>query len=202
MLRSTGCSSCNWGKQTFSASFPVPFKADAAHSPPLPWGKFMTSEMISQYFVSWFSIPLSYSRDTILWAYGDLRCCPAQSRYFGTDDGEGKEPNPYELVAAAQAACFSMALARELAGAGFTPQRIETTVTVTLESLPVGWTITGVQLEVLAEVARLKQNDFIQAAVGAKTRCTISRLLKANLSMSKAGKLRKSQNTQITASHG
>jgi osmotically inducible protein OsmC len=106
----------------------------------------------------------------------------SQSRYFGTDDG--KESNPYELVAAAHAACFSTTLAHELAGAGFTPHRIETTVTVTLESLPVGWTITGVQLEVLAEVPRLQQNDFIQAAVSAKTRCTISRLLKTNLSMS------------------
>jgi osmotically inducible protein OsmC len=108
----------------------------------------------------------------------------SKRRYFGTDDGEGEEANPYELVAAAHAACFSMALAHELAGAGFTPHRIETTVTVTLESLPVGWTLTGVQLEVLAEVPRLKQNDFIQAAVSAKTYCTISRLLKANLSMS------------------
>jgi lipoyl-dependent peroxiredoxin len=77
-----------------------------------------------------------------------------------------------------------MTLASELAGTGFTPQRIETTVTVTLEPWPVGWTLTGVQPDVLAEVPRLKQNDFIQAAVRAKTRCTISRLLKANLSMS------------------
>jgi lipoyl-dependent peroxiredoxin len=108
----------------------------------------------------------------------------SQSQYFGRGDGEAKGTNPYELLAAAHAACFSMTLAKELAGAGFTPQRIATTVTVTIEALPAGWTITGVQLDVLAEVPRLKQNDFIRAAVRAKTNCTISRLLKANLSMS------------------
>jgi lipoyl-dependent peroxiredoxin len=108
----------------------------------------------------------------------------SQSQYFGTDDGQAKDANPYELIAAAHAACFSMTLAKELAAAGFSPQRIVTTVTVTLEHLPAGGTITGVQLDVLAEVARLKQNDFIRAAVSAKTHCTISRLLKANLSMS------------------
>jgi osmotically inducible protein OsmC len=107
-----------------------------------------------------------------------------QSRYFAIGDGQGKGTNPYELLAAAHAACFSMTLAKELAGAGFTPQRIETTVTVTLEPLPGGWTITGVQLDVLAEVPRLKQNDFIRAAVRAKTHCTISRLLQTNLCMS------------------
>jgi lipoyl-dependent peroxiredoxin len=108
----------------------------------------------------------------------------SRSQYVGTGDGGGTGANPYELIAAAHAACFSMTLANELAGAGFTPQRIATTVTVTLEPLPAGWTLTSVQLDVLAEVPRLMQNDFIKAAVGAKTRCTISRLLKANLSMS------------------
>jgi lipoyl-dependent peroxiredoxin len=116
----------------------------------------------------------------------------SQSRYFVTGDRQGQGTNPYELVAAAHAACFSRTLASELAGAGFTPHRIETTVTVTLESLPAGWTITGVQLEVLAKVPRLKQNDFIRAAVRAKTNCTISRLLKTNLSMS--AKLDNSEN--------
>jgi len=108
----------------------------------------------------------------------------SQSQYFGTDDEEGKGTNPYELMAAAHAACFSMTLANELAGAGFTPHRIETTVTVTMEPLSAGWTITGIQLDVVAEAPRAKQGDFIRAAVRAKTHCTISRLLKTNLSMS------------------
>jgi osmotically inducible protein OsmC len=85
----------------------------------------------------------------------------SQSAYFGTGDGKGKGPNPYELIAAAHAACFSMALSNELARARFTPRRIVTTVTVTMEQLPVGWTVTGIQLDVLAEAPRAQQIDFI-----------------------------------------
>src|SRR5258708_6617226 len=107
----------------------------------------------------------------------------SQSAYFGTGDGKGKGPNPYELIAAAHAACFSMALSNELARARFTPRRIVTTVTVTMEQLPVGWTVTGIQLDVLAEAPRAQQIDFIEAAIRAKTNCTISRLLKTNISM-------------------
>jgi lipoyl-dependent peroxiredoxin len=116
----------------------------------------------------------------------------SQSQYFGTGDGEGQGTNPYELIAAAHAACFSMTLADELAAAGFTPQRIATTATVNMELLSAGWTITDIQLDVLAEAPRAKQGDFIRAAVRAKTHCTISRLLNANLSMS--AKLENSEN--------
>ena len=77
-----------------------------------------------------------------------------------------------------------MSLADELAGAGFTPQRIDTVVMVTMERSPTGWSITGIQLNVLAKAPRAKQGDFIQAAVRAKTNCTISRLLNTNISMS------------------
>jgi lipoyl-dependent peroxiredoxin len=108
----------------------------------------------------------------------------SQSQYFGTAHRTGKGTNPYELIAAAHAACFCKTLAKELTGAGFTPHHIVTTATVTMEQLPVGWTITGIQLEVLAKAPRAKQGDFIRAAVRAKTHCTISRLLKTNLSMS------------------
>jgi osmotically inducible protein OsmC len=108
----------------------------------------------------------------------------SQSQYYATNHNKGTGTNPYELIAAAHAACFSMALVDEFAGAGFTPDRINTTATITMEQLPVGWTITGVQLDVLAEVPRAKQSDFIRATVSAKTNCTISRLLKTNISMS------------------
>jgi osmotically inducible protein OsmC len=116
----------------------------------------------------------------------------SQSRYLGNCGGEGKETNPYELLAAAHATCFSMALAHELADAGFTPQRIDTTVTLTMEPLSDGWTVAAIQLDVLAEAPRATQGDFIRAAVSAKTSCTISRLLKTNISMS--AKLGKSKN--------
>jgi lipoyl-dependent peroxiredoxin len=107
----------------------------------------------------------------------------SQSQYFGIDDGEGKGTNPYELIAAAHAACFSMTLANELADAGFCPHRINTTATVTMEQQP-GWTITGIQLDVLVDAPRMTQSDFIKITVHAKTNCTISRLLKTNISMS------------------
>jgi lipoyl-dependent peroxiredoxin len=107
-----------------------------------------------------------------------------QSQYFGTGHEKAKRLNPYELIAAAHAACFCVALANELAGAGLCPHRIDTTATVMMEQLAADWTITGIQLDVLAEVPRAKQSDFIRAAVNAKTNCTISRLLNTNISMS------------------
>lgn len=55
----------------------------------------------------------------------------SQSQYFGTADGKGKGTNPFELIAAAHSACFSMTLAKELVSAGFPPQRIITTATIT-----------------------------------------------------------------------
>jgi lipoyl-dependent peroxiredoxin len=108
----------------------------------------------------------------------------SQSQYFANSYARRTGTNPYELIAAAHAACFSMALANELAGAGFCPHRINTTATVTMEQLPADWTITGIQFDVLAEVPRAKQSDFIRAAVNAKTNCTISRLLNTTISMS------------------
>src|ERR1700688_3544902 len=85
----------------------------------------------------------------------------SQSQYVASGGGEGMGTNPYELIAAAHAACFSQTLANELAVAGFTPHRISTTVTVTIEAFTAGWTITGIQLDVLAEAPRAKQADFI-----------------------------------------
>jgi osmotically inducible protein OsmC len=105
-----------------------------------------------------------------------------QSEYFPV----GKQRsgiNPHELIAAAHAACYSVTLANDLAGAGFCPHRICTTATVTAEKLPAGWTITGIQLDIIAEVPRATQSDFIKVTVSAKTNCTISRLLNTNISM-------------------
>lgn len=91
--------------------------------------------------------------------------------------------NPYELLATAHAGCFSMALGEELGDAGFKVCDIATTATVTLDELGTGWTMTRMQLDVTARVPRMAQNEFIDAAMRAKTRCPISRLLRANISM-------------------
>src|SRR5688572_654465 len=89
--------------------------------------------------------------------------------------------NPYELLATAHAGCFSMALGEELVRAGFKICDIGTTATVTLEELESGWTMTQMQLDVRASVPRAAQCQFIDAAMRAKTRCTISRLMNVNI---------------------
>lgn len=88
---------------------------------------------------------------------------------------DGTYTNPEELIAAAHAGCFSMKLSFVLGAAGFTPSRIETKATVTLES----GTITGSHLEVKAKVPKLKAKDFPQYAEEAKNTCPVSKALGA-----------------------
>ena len=95
----------------------------------------------------------------------------------------GKGTNPPELIAAAHASSFSMALANELGHAGYCPEHIDTTATVTMEHIAAGWTMTLIHLDVVAWVPRAAHCDFIDAAVRAKTSCSISRLLHAKVSM-------------------
>jgi osmotically inducible protein OsmC len=102
---------------------------------------------------------------------------------YGTRFAEGIGTNPDELVAASLGGCFTMALSSELGLNGFHPERIETMATATLEDLPAGWTITHLQLDVLATVPDVSPARFLDVAIAAKTGCPISRLLKANISM-------------------
>ena len=91
--------------------------------------------------------------------------------------------NPPELIAAAHAGSFSMTLAHELGEAGYRPRQIDTTVTVTMEDIAGGWTLTQIHLDVIATVPKVAQCDFIDAALRAKANCPISRSLNANISM-------------------
>ena len=100
--------------------------------------------------------------------------------------------NPPELIAAAHAGSFSMTLASELAKAGYSPDQIDTTATVTMEDLATGWTMTQIHLDVIATVPDGVQCDFIDAALRAKMNCPVSRLLSANISMAAKLKLRAS----------
>ena len=102
---------------------------------------------------------------------------------FSTRFEEGKGTNPEELIAAAHAGCFSMALTGQLSTAGFTAESIETTAAVTLEKTEAGFTITTVDLNVTAKVPGADQKAFDTAANNAKAGCPISRLLKANITM-------------------
>lgn len=92
---------------------------------------------------------------------------------------EGPLTNPEELVAAAHAACYSMKLSFVLGAAGFTPSRIETKCTVTLEN----GAITQSHLVVRAKVPKLKVKDFPQYAEDAKANCPISKSLTANITL-------------------
>ena len=102
---------------------------------------------------------------------------------FSTRFEDGKGTNPEELIAAAHAGCFSMALSGQLTTAGHPPESINTTATLTMEKTDAGFTVTKVHLDVTAKVPGIDQAGFDTAANNAKAGCPISRLLKAEITM-------------------
>lgn len=110
-------------------------------------------------------------------AFGDLAYTFA-TRFEGKDGS-----NPEELIAAAHAACFAMALSNILGQAGMNPEHIAASATVTLEMLDAGPTVTKSHLVVKAKVPGASDGDFQEAANKAKEGCPISRLLNAEISM-------------------
>ena len=96
---------------------------------------------------------------------------------------DGKGTNPEELIAAAHAGCFTMALSGQLGNAGLTAERINTTAAVTLEKTDAGFTITKIHLDVSAKVPSATEEQFQTAAGNAKAGCPVSRLLKAEITM-------------------
>jgi osmotically inducible protein OsmC len=102
---------------------------------------------------------------------------------FGTRFENGVGTNPEELIAAAHAGCFSMALSGQLGNAGMTAESIRTTAEVTLEKTDAGFTVTAVHLDVAARIPGANQQAFETAANNAKTGCPISRLLNTNITM-------------------
>ena len=91
--------------------------------------------------------------------------------------------NPEELIAAAHASCFSMAFSAQLGEAGLTPDRIDTTATVTLEKTAAGFEVTASHLDMKAKIPGASQQQFETAANNAKAGCPISRLLNAKITM-------------------
>jgi osmotically inducible protein OsmC len=91
--------------------------------------------------------------------------------------------NPEELIAAAHAACFSMALSAQLGGASLTPDEIRTAATVTLEKSDDGYTITAVHLDVNAKVPGADAATFQDIANKAKAGCPVSKVLNATITM-------------------
>jgi osmotically inducible protein OsmC len=91
--------------------------------------------------------------------------------------------NPEELIAAAHAGCFTMALSASLGSAGFTAKRLATSASVTLEQVAGNWTITTIHLENEAWIPGISAEKFEQIAADAKANCPVSRLLRADISL-------------------
>ena len=102
---------------------------------------------------------------------------------FNTRFGGDKGTNPEELIAAAHAGCFSMALAFALAGAGFTPTRIATSAAVTIEPEGAGFKISRSALALEASVPNITPEQFGKLAEGAKAGCPVSKVLDAEITL-------------------
>jgi osmotically inducible protein OsmC len=102
---------------------------------------------------------------------------------FSTRFENVKGTNPEELIAAAHAGCFTMALSAQLGTAGFVPESLETTAALTMDKLDAGWTITTIHLDVKAKVPGASQEAFQAAANTAKANCPVSRALNAKITL-------------------
>lgn len=95
----------------------------------------------------------------------------------------GKGTNPEELIAAAHAGCFSMALSLILGEAGFTAERIETQAAVTIDKVADGFAITSSHLDLVAKIPGIDQAKFDDLSNKAKVGCPVSKVLNAKITM-------------------
>jgi osmotically inducible protein OsmC len=103
-----------------------------------------------------------------------------EGRYsFGSRFEEAGGTNPEELIGAAHAGCFSMALSAELGRAGHEPESVETTAKVHLDKADEGFSITGIELETEVRVPGIDEDEFQQVAKAAKRNCPVSQALAA-----------------------
>jgi osmotically inducible protein OsmC len=123
---------------------------------------------------------LKDGKGTVSGASGVLKDTPYS---FTTRFEDTPGTNPEELIAAAHAACFSMALSGQLGNANLKADSIDTKATLTMEKLEAGWTVTNIHLDVTAVIPGADEAAFTKAAENAKAGCPISRLLKAEITM-------------------
>jgi osmotically inducible protein OsmC len=102
---------------------------------------------------------------------------------FNTRFGDGKGTNPEELIAAAHAGCFSMALAFRLSGTGHAPERLQTKAELAMIQDGGGWKIDAVVLHLKAKVPGLARDEFQKLAEDAKANCPVSKVLNAKISL-------------------
>jgi len=107
------------------------------------------------------------------------------TRFEGADSGT----TPEELIAAAHASCYSMALGATLGGEGFTPEKIETHAAVTLAKVEGGFAVTKIALTTTASIPGVSEEAFQKAAAGAKAGCPISKLFANNTEITLDAKL-------------
>jgi osmotically inducible protein OsmC len=96
---------------------------------------------------------------------------------------EGPGTNPEELIAAAHAGCFTMALSAQLAEAGITADSLKTTATVTLDKVDNGFAISAVHLDLVASIPGVDRNAFDTAVNNAKIGCPVSKVLNAAITL-------------------
>ena len=123
---------------------------------------------------------LKQGKGTITSASGVLKETPYS---FHTRFEQGAGTNPEELIAAAHAGCFTMATSAALGKAGFTPERLSTEASLTLEQVDGNWTITTIQLTMKGKVPGIDQQKFQQIAGDAKANCPVSRVLNAKITL-------------------
>ncbi len=124
---------------------------------------------------------LKEGNGTLTTAGGALKSTPYS---FNSRFAAGAGTNPEELIAAAHAGCFAMALSAALGEAGFKPERLDASAEVSLDNVPPnGWTVTTSHLVLRAKVPNIAPARFAEIADQAKANCPISRLLTAQVSL-------------------
>jgi osmotically inducible protein OsmC len=126
---------------------------------------------------------LQDGKGTVSTAAGALSNVPYN---FKMRFGDEKGTNPEELIAAAHAACFSMALSLFMANEGLTPESIDTTATVSFDNVNGAWTVTASHLQTKVKSPNADAAKFQKAAEGAKAGCPISRLLNTAITLDAA----------------
>ena len=117
---------------------------------------------------------------TLTTASGTLAATPYS---FAARFADGKGTNPEELIAAAHAGCFTMALSFMLNGQGFTAEAIDSEATLTMDQVNGAWTITAIHLMTRAHIPSIEPAKFAEIAANAKANCPVSRVLNATITL-------------------
>ncbi|MEZ4686565.1 MAG: OsmC family protein [Bacteroidia bacterium] len=101
---------------------------------------------------------------------------------FQNEDGK-LGTNPEELIAAAHAGCFNMALSFQIVAAGYEAESLETNAVLSMEKEDIGWTITSITLNLEASIPGISEEEFNELAMGAKANCPVSRVLNCDIEL-------------------